>query len=132
MQHKAIMVEIAPGELLDKISILEIKLQRISDPAKLTNVRVEFDALSQARDGNLARSAEIDALYARLKTVNEVLWDIEDGIREEEREKRFGERFVELARAVYHNNDERAAIKREINTSLGSAIVEEKSYASYS
>jgi hypothetical protein len=132
MQHKAIIVEIAPGELLDKISILEIKLQRISDPAKLTNVRVEFDALSRARDGNLARSAEIDALYARLKTVNEVIWDIEDGIREEEREKRFGERFVELARAVYHNNDERAAIKREINTALRSAIVEEKSYASYS
>lgn len=132
MSHKPIMVEIAPGELLDKISILEIKLERITDAAKLANVRVELDVLARARDANLAASAQLADLSARLKAINEALWETEDAIREEERDKRFGARFIELARSVYRNNDQRAAIKREVNTLLGSAIVEEKSYSSYS
>lgn len=132
MNYKPITVEIAPGELLDKISILEIKLERIGDAAKLANVRVELDVLARARDANLAASARLDDLSRQLKAINEAIWETEDAIREEERDKRFGERFVELARSVYHNNDQRAAIKREINMLLGSAIVEEKSYSSYS
>lgn len=128
---KAILIEIAPGELLDKLSILEIKQDRISDPGKLANVRVEYELLAAARARGIAPSAALDALFGRLKRVNATLWDVEDAIREEERAQRFGERFIELARAVYATNDERAAIKKEINRLLGSAIVEEKSYAAY-
>ncbi|MGE3306514.1 MAG: DUF6165 family protein [Rhizobiaceae bacterium] len=131
MPTKPIMVEIAPGELLDKISILEIKNERITDAAKRANVRIELDLLCAARDREITPSAALDNLYASLKQVNEALWEIEDGIRDEERDRRFGERFVELARSVYHTNDKRAALKREINTLLGSAIVEEKSYSNY-
>ena len=126
-----IMIEIAPGELLDKISILEIKLLRLSDPGKLHNVRVELAMLERARDASLAVTPELEALCRRLRQVNEALWEIEDAIREEEHAARFGPRFIELARAVYRNNDERAAIKREINLLLGSTIVEEKSYSNY-
>lgn len=127
----AILVEIAPGELLDKLSILEIKAERIADAAKRANVEVERAILEDARIRHVPTSAGIDALYAELKAVNLAIWEIEDDIREEEREKRFGERFIELARAVYVTNDRRAAIKRRINVALDSAIVEEKSYASY-
>jgi hypothetical protein len=126
-----IMVEIAPGDLFDKISILEIKLSRLSDPRKLSNVRVELDLLGRARDSSVIITPRLEALCQRLKQVNGALWDIEDAIRDEEREARFGARFIELARSVYRDNDERAAIKREINLLLGSAIVEEKSYSDY-
>lgn len=126
-----ILVEIAPGELLDKQSILEIKSERITDAAKLANVRIELDVLVRARAGAISDLAELGALYARLKGVNETLWEIEDGIRDEEAAQRFGPRFIELARSVYRTNDERAAIKREINVLLGSRIVEEKSYKKY-
>ena len=126
-----IMIEIAPGELLDKISILEIKLLRLSDPGKLHNVRVELAMLGRARDASLTVTPELEALCRRLRQVNEALWEIEDAIREEEHAARFGPRFIELARSVYRNNDERAAVKREINLLLGSAIVEEKSYSDY-
>lgn len=128
---RPILIEIAPGELLDKLSILEIKLARIADPGKLANVRVEYDLLSAARAQGILRSGAMEALFDRLKRVNTDLWDVEDAIREEERAQRFGERFIELARAVYTQNDERAAIKKEINRLLGSAIVEEKSYAAH-
>ena len=128
---KPIMIEIAPGELLDKLSILEIKLARITDPKKLAHVRAEHQLLAAARGEGIPHSTVVDALFARLKQVNATLWDVEDDIREEERAKRFGERFVELARAVYVTNDQRAAIKQEINLLLESQIVEEKSYASY-
>ncbi len=126
-----ILVEIAPGELLDKQSILEIKSERITDTAKLANVSIELDVLTRARAGTIPDLPELTALYARLKGVNEALWEIEDGIRDEEAAQRFGARFVELARSVYRTNDERAAIKREINVLLGSRIVEEKSYKKY-
>jgi len=126
-----VSVEIAPGELIDKITILEIKLDRISDAAKLANIRIEWETLDAARTQALAASEELDRLTAELKTVNEALWVIEDDIRDCERDKDFGPRFVELARSVYITNDKRAALKRQINDLLGSRLVEEKSYAAY-
>ena len=127
----AIKVDVAPGELFDKITILEIKSERISDPEKLENVRRELGALRDARDAVIERSTELDRLSAALRAVNEALWNLEDDIRACEREKDFGPRFVELARAVYLTNDKRSAIKREINALLGAAFFEEKSYAPY-
>ncbi|MGQ9370069.1 DUF6165 family protein [Azospirillum sp. ST 5-10] len=126
-----VRVDIAPGELLDKITILEIKLERIADPAKTRNVAVEHELLTRTADAALPKSAELSALVRRLKAINERLWVIEDDIRACERAKDFGETFIALARAVYHTNDERAAVKRAINTLLNSALVEEKSYAAY-
>lgn len=126
-----ITVEIAPGELLDKLTILEIKRERIEDTQKLINVGLELDVLDRARRENVPDSDELDALYRDLKSINEELWEIEDDIRDCERDKDFGERFIELARAVYKTNDRRAATKRAINELLGSRIVEEKSYADY-
>ncbi|WP_193181960.1 DUF6165 family protein [Nisaea sediminum] len=126
-----ILVPIAPGELLDKITILEIKLERMEDAAKLANVRIEFDALDAVRREKLPASAELTDATARLKAINEELWVIEDDIRDCERGGDFGPTFIELARAVYRTNDRRAAIKKEINLLLGSALVEEKSYKDY-
>ena len=126
-----IKVPVSPGELLDKITILRIKGQRIRDEEKLKNVRLELDALertwSASSYATLDIAAEIDALHQ----VNERLWVSEDDIRDKERAQAFDARFIELARAVYFENDERAAIKRRINVRLGSSIVEEKSYAQY-
>ena len=126
-----ISVEISAGELIDKITILEIKAGRLEDPAQLANVRTELESLMAARDAALTPSSELSELMARLKAVNEKLWQIEDDIRDCERNEEFEARFVELARAIYMNNDERAALKRRINELLGSRIVEEKSYAPY-
>lgn len=128
---QAITVEIAPGELIDKITILEIKTERIADVAKLANVRIELETLAASRDAAIPASTDMDRLSAALKSVNEELWEIEDDIRDCERNKDFGETFVKLARAVYVTNDKRAALKREINELLGSRLVEEKSYAAY-
>ncbi|MBT6157491.1 MAG: hypothetical protein HOL01_12180 [Planctomycetaceae bacterium] len=127
-----ILVEIAPGELIDRMTILEIKSERITDAAKLANVRIELETLQRARDADVPASDQLDRLTAELKAVNEALWEIEDDIRDCERAQDFGPRFIELARSVYVTNDQRAALKREINDLLGSRIVEEKSYASYS
>lgn len=126
-----ILTPIAPGELLDKLTILEIKLERIVDAEKLANVRVEFDALSAVADAHVPERDDITALHAALKAVNEELWVIEDDIRDCERAKDFGDTFVRLARAVYVTNDKRAALKKEINVALGSSLVEEKSYSAY-
>ena len=128
---KPIRVEIAPGELIDKITILEIKCSRISDAAKLRNVGIELKMLQAARDAAITASRDLSELTGRLKAVNEALWNIEDDVRACERTKDFGPHFVELARSVYHNNDQRAALKRQINELLGSTIVEEKAYAAY-
>ena len=126
-----ISVPISFGELLDKITILEIKLERMTDPAKLANVRKELEMLN-ATWGNAPESRhDIGAQHAALKAVNERLWVIEDDIREKERAKEFDAEFIRLARAVYFENDERARVKREINTMLGSKLVEEKSYRDY-
>lgn len=126
-----ILVPVSFGELLDKIAILQIKAERMHDPAKLTNVQRELDALLAVWAAHPARGTDIATLRAALKVVNERLWDIEDAIREQERAQCFEAEFIRLARAVYVENDERARIKREINLALGSSFVEEKSYADY-
>lgn len=127
----ALSVEVSPGELIDKITILEIKKERITDTDKLENVRIEWETLTQARDSHIEASAELERLTQGLKTVNEALWEIEDDIRDCERASDFSAKFVELARSVYITNDKRAALKRDINELLGSRLVEEKSYADY-
>jgi hypothetical protein len=127
----SIRIEVAPGEIIDKLTILEIKRERIGDEAKRKNVAHEWDVLTRDLDAAVKKTPELDALRAKLKEINLKLWVIEDDIRDCERVKDFGARFVELARAVYFTNDERAAVKRQINELLGSAIMEEKSYAAY-
>ncbi len=124
----AIPIEAAPGELIDKITILQIKADRFRDAEKLRNVRNELAALESARDQTLAETGELGDLTAELRAVNETLWRIEDDLRDCERRGDFGPAFIELARSVYRNNDHRAAIKRRINILLGSEIIEEKSY----
>ena len=126
-----IKVPISPGELIDKITILEIKAANISDATKLANVKVELQLLQETWSTSHYASTNIDAEWKQLRDVNKQLWDIEDDIRDKERQRQFDQQFIELARAVYINNDERAAVKKTINTKLGSKIVEEKSYAKY-
>ncbi|HEX7770468.1 MAG TPA: DUF6165 family protein [Dokdonella sp.] len=126
-----IAVPVSFGELIDKITILEIKAERIGDAAKVANVRTELDMLNATWAAHAASRTGIADERARLRAVNEVLWDIEDRIRVKEKAKAFDAEFIELARSVYVRNDERAAIKREINLKLGSTLVEEKSYQDY-
>jgi len=126
-----IHVPISPGELIDKLTILEIKSERMSDEKKLANVRLELKLLTDTWNKSEYAKNDISMEWKELKRINAALWDIEDHIRDEERAKRFTERFIELARAVYVTNDDRAAVKRKINDKLGSKIVEEKSYADY-
>ena len=126
-----IQTPVSFGELIDKITILEIKSRRISDDAKLANVRNELDLLNATWANHAASQTDIGDERARLFAVNELLWDIEDQIRLKERAQAFDQEFIELARAVYFRNDERAAFKREINLKLGSQLVEEKSYQNY-
>ncbi len=128
---RQLKIPVAPGELLDKLSILEIKLDRIADTEKLANVRREYELLTGIWQDAGLETDEIDALRARLLVVNRRLWEIEDEVRECEHEQDFGNRFISLARSVYMENDERAAIKKEINLALGSDIIEEKSYKNY-
>ena len=128
---KDILVPISPGELLDKITILRIKSARMSDAAKLVNVRAELTELERTWREAVGSEADVSADERALQAVNERLWVIEDDIRDKERAQAFDARFVELARSVYIENDERAAIKKRINTKLGSRIVEEKSYKPY-
>ena len=126
-----ILIPISPGELLDKITILQIKSERIEDPSKVANVRTELDLLQQVWQDKVEDDETISTLTAELKSINEALWEIEDDIRDEERNRRFGERFIELARAVYVTNDRRADAKKRVNLHLKSNIVEEKSYQDY-
>jgi hypothetical protein len=126
-----IQTPVSYGELIDKITILEIKSRRIADAAKLVNVRNELDLLNTTWAGDAASQTDISDARARLLAVNELLWDIEDKIRLKERAQAFDAEFIELARSVYFRNDERAAFKREINQKLGSELVEEKSYQDY-
>lgn len=126
-----ISVPVSPGELIDKITILEIKALRIADAAKVANVRRELEALSRTWAASAYSAVNIEADKAALRAVNERLWKIEDDIRDKERAGCFDGEFIRLARAVYFENDERAAIKRRINTGLGSALIEEKSYSDY-
>jgi hypothetical protein len=123
-------VEISNGELLDKFSILEIKMSNITDPSKLANIENEYRELTNDCT-DLLRNSSINSLYSQLKSINQDLWKIEDDIRECERSKDFGEEFISLARKVYFTNDERARVKKEINLESGSDLVEEKSYQAY-
>jgi len=128
---KDILVPVSPGELLDKITILRIKQLRIPDALKLVNVKLELALLEQTwRDSGCA-AQEVAADERALQEVNERLWDIEDRIRDKEAKQSFDRDFIELARAVYVCNDERAAIKKRINIQLGSRLIEEKSYRQY-
>jgi hypothetical protein len=127
-----ILVPISPGELLDKITILRIKAQRMTDREKVANVRHELELLEQTwRESARQSGVDVSAEERELEAVNTRLWVIEDDIREKEGLRAFDARFIELARSVYIENDERAAIKKRINQKLGSKIVEEKSYKDY-
>ena len=126
-----ILVPVSFGELLDKISILQIKSERISDPAKLANIRKELSALEKTWMSHPAAGGDVVELRSRLKAVNERLWVIEDDIRIKEKAQQFDAAFIELARSVYIENDLRARIKKDINTALGSSYIEEKSYEDY-
>jgi hypothetical protein len=128
---KDILVPISPGELLDKITILRIKAARMRDATKVANVRLELELLEKTWKESGCATPDVTADEQALQAVNERLWDIEDHIRDQEQARTFGERFIELARAVYIENDERAAIKKRVNLKLGSRIVEEKSYQQY-
>ena len=126
-----VTVEVAIGELADKISILQIKASKMTRPDQLQNVKTELTALTQAWSTHVTSNAALDALLETLRSVNERLWNIEDDIRQHEAAQDFGATFVALARSVYIENDHRARLKREINELTGSRIQEEKSYASY-
>lgn len=124
-------VEISIGEFFDKITILEIKKQRISNVDKLVNINNELEGLNKLLAQLPFSREDVSDEVSKLKKINEALWEIEDDIREQESQKAFGDRFIELARAVYVTNDKRSEIKREINLKLGSDFVEEKSYEEY-
>lgn len=121
-------IEVSNGEIIDKLTILQIKLERIKDPGKIKNLRKEFDELSRMTSSIMSTG---DPLYKALYDVNCELWDIEDHIRDLERRKDFGEEFVSTARSVYIKNDRRAELKREINIRTSSGLIEEKSYEKY-
>lgn len=126
-----ILTPISPGELLDKLTILQIKCEQIVDAEKLANVKVERRLLQSVVDQHIPVRDDIAALAVALLTINQELWQIEDDIRDCERAEDFGAAFIALARAVYITNDRRSALKKQVNLALGSAIVEEKSYADY-
>ncbi len=126
-----IKVDISVGEFLDKVTILEIKSERIKEQSKLDNVNKELNLLKDIWSQSEFASADITDEMTRLKNINVKIWEIEDDIRDKERDRCFDEGFIELGRSVYYSNDERAAIKKELNLKLGSGLVEEKSYSDY-
>jgi len=128
----SIKIELSVGELLDKISILQIKAERIVDPSKLENINKELDVLMSLWKDSAYSNNNLESETNELKAINEELWAIEDKIRDKERNRVFDKGFIELARAVYITNDKRADIKRIINSKTGSALIEEKSYSDYS
>ena len=126
-----IQVPVSPGEVLDKITILEIKSERISDAGKLANVKRELELLQASWLQSVTEDETVRRIHSELKTINAALWEIEDDIRNKERAREFDQRFIDLARSVYVTNDQRAEAKKELNVYLGSEIVEEKSYQDY-
>jgi hypothetical protein len=126
-----IQVPVSPGEVLDKITILEIKSERISDAGKLVNVKRELELLKASWQQSVNEDETVRGIHDKLKTINEALWEIEDDIRDKERAREFDQRFIDLARSVYVTNDQRADAKKELNLYLGSEMVEEKSYQDY-
>ena len=131
MTMDIIQVPVSPGEVLDKITILEIKSERMDDPVKVANVRRELELLLGTWKQSVEDDETVRRIHAELKSINEALWEIEDDIRDKEPAKEFDARFIELARSVYVTNDQRANAKKELNLYLGSEIVEEKSYKDY-
>ena len=127
----ALLIPGSPGELVDKITILEIKAAKISEKMKQSNILYELGVLMKSYEENITVSDKLTDLKRELKKVNESLWDIEDDIRSFERRSDFGSDFIKLARSVYFENDRRASLKKDINILLGSKIIEEKSYADY-
>ena len=127
----ALLIPGSPGELVDKITILEIKAAKISEKVKQSNILYELGVLMKSYEENITVSDKLTDLQRELKKVNESLWDIEDDIRSCERKSDFGSGFIKLARSVYFENDRRASLKKDINILLGSKIIEEKSYADY-
>jgi hypothetical protein len=121
-------IEVSNGEIIDKLTIIQIKLERIKDEAKLINLQKEYNELSDVSSSIISAS---DALYRSLYEINCELWDIEDHIRDLERKKDFGDDFIATARAVYVKNDRRSEIKRAINIKTSSGLIEEKSYENY-
>jgi len=130
-KSKKILSEISPGELLDKISILEIKLVKIKDKKSLERINTEYESLVEAKKLYISTTKELDDLINKIKKINLILWNIEDKIRICERNKNFGKEFVDLARSVYLNNDKRAKVKSDINDILDSNIKEIKQYVDY-
>jgi len=128
----SIKIELSVGELLDKITILQIKSERINDEPKLENINKELQVLQSLWDASPYSDNALDIYISELKAINEELWDIEDKIRDKEGEQAFDQGFIELARSVYFTNDKRADIKRVINSKTGSELIEEKSYSDYS
>ena len=128
----SIKIELSIGELLDKISILQIKAERIDDPSKVKNINKELDVLMSLWNDSPYSDTNLSSEINELKNINEALWDIEDKIRDKERNQVFDKDFIELARSVYFTNDKRAEIKRIINGKTGSEFIEEKSYSDYS
>jgi hypothetical protein len=126
-----IHVPVSPGEVLDKITILEIKSERISEPDKLVNVKRELELLQASWQKSVDEDETVRGIHAKLKSINEDLWEIEDDIRDKERAREFDQVFIDLARSVYVTNDLRADAKKELNIYLGSEMVEEKSYQDY-
>jgi transcriptional regulator of nitric oxide reductase len=127
-----IHVPVSPGEVLDKITILEIKSERMTEPEKVANVRAELALLKETWSQAVTEDDVIRDLHGQLKQINEALWEIEDDIRDKERVKEFDQRFIDLARSVYFTNDRRSEVKKKLNLHLGSQIIEEKSYQDYS
>ena len=127
-----IQVPVSPGEVLDKITILEIKSERMDDPEKVTNVKRELELLQDTWRQSVSDDETVRRIHAEMKTINEELWEIEDDIRDKERAREFDQVFIDLARSVYVTNDKRANAKKELNIYLGSEIFEEKSYQDYS
>ena len=130
-KSKKILSEISPGELLDKISILEIKLEMVKDENGLKEIKKEYEILKEIENSSIEPTSEIKKLFNLIKEINTILWDIEDKLRIFEKDKNFGDEFVKLARGVYFNNDKRAKIKLDINKLLGSNIREIKQYINY-
>jgi hypothetical protein len=126
-----VLIEVSPGEVVDRLTILEIRLERVADPEKRRKFQSEYEAILRAFSSGTRQSDRLEAMRTELKEVNATLWRIEDDIRDHERRHDFGPAFVELARSVYRNNDRRSALKRQINEHLGSVLTEEKSYQPY-
>ena len=131
MSKMDIKVDISPGELIDKMTILEIKLKNIAEKNKLNNIKKEYRILREIYQQCIPPTKGLSRLMSELKGINKMLWIIEDDIRDCEYHKDFSQKFIKLARSVYKNNDKRAKLKREINILLNSSIIEEKSYRKY-